>query len=226
MGEPFVAYFRVSTQRQGESGLGLEAQEAAVRQHVNGHGLLIASYQEIESGRKKSRPELAKAIAHAKRSKATLVIAKLDRLARNVAFVSALMESGVSFVCCDNPNANPLTIHILAAVAEDEAKAISVRTKAALRAYRERGGVLGAHHPAYRAMAPEVRRKAQEAASRANQEAAKMAYDDLLPVMREWRAFGLSLGAIAGRLNQMGRSTRSGKAWNPVQVKRVLDRRR
>ena len=147
MTKPHVAYYRVSTQRQGESGLGVEAQEAAVLQHVNGHGVLLAGYREIESGRKKNRPELAKAIAHAKRSKATLVIAKLDRLARNVAFVSTLMEAGIEFVCCDNPTANPLTIHILAAVAEAEAKAISQRTKDALRAYRERGGVLGAHHP-------------------------------------------------------------------------------
>ena len=224
MSKCYVAYYRVSTQRQGESGLGLEAQEAAVIHHVNGHGLLLASYSEIESGRKRDRPELTKAIAHAKRSKATLVIAKLDRLARNVAFTSALMESGVDFIACDMPQANKLTIHILAAVAEAEADAISQRTKAALQAYRVRGGKLGAHHPAYRAMAPETRRKAQETASRANQLKARTAYDDLLPVMREWRTFGLSLGAIAGRLNQMGHSTRSGKQWNPVQVKRILDR--
>src|SRR6185369_12637823 len=100
-------------------------------------------YVEVESGKKAARPQLLAALAHPRRTKATLVVAKLDRLTRNVAFLSALMESGVDFVACDNPHANRLTIHILAAVAEDEARRISERTKAALAAYKARGGKLG-----------------------------------------------------------------------------------
>lgn len=128
----YVAYFRVSTQRQGQSGLGLEGQQAAVAAFCEP----LESFTEVESGKRSDRPELARAIAACKRLGATLVIAKLDRLARNVHFVSGLMESGVEFIACDNPNANRLTVHILAAVAEDEARRISERTKAALAAAR------------------------------------------------------------------------------------------
>ncbi len=139
-----VPYYRVSTRRQGESGLGLEAQHSCVADYARqGQHEIVASYQEIETGKRADRPQLAKALAHAKRAKATLVIAKLDRLARNVHFLSGLMESRVDFVCCDNPHANRLTLHILAAVAEDEARRISERTKAALAAYKARGGRLG-----------------------------------------------------------------------------------
>ena len=119
----FISYYRVSTQRQGQSGLGLEAQKASVREFVNGHGELMAEYTEVESGKKADRPQLLTAMAHARRERATLVIAKLDRLARNVRFVATLMESGADFVCCDNPTANRLTVHILSAIAEDEAAA-------------------------------------------------------------------------------------------------------
>ena len=126
-----IAYYRVSSKRQGRSGLGLEAQQADVAVYARQHGgKLLASYTEVETGKRSDRPELARAIAHAKRARATLVVAKLDRLARNVAFTSKLMDSGVDFVCCDNPHATRLTIHILAAVAEDEARRISERTKA------------------------------------------------------------------------------------------------
>ena len=121
----YIAYFRVSTKKQGQSGLGIEAQQNAVNTFVNGHGKLLASYTEIESGKKSDRPELAKALSHSRRSKAVLVVAKMDRLSRNVAFLSALMESSVEFQAVDNPHANRLTIHILAAIAEHEAKAIS-----------------------------------------------------------------------------------------------------
>ena len=132
------------TRKQGESGLGLEAQQACVADFARyGQHQIIAAYQEVETGKRADRPELAKAIAHSKRTKATLIIAKLDRLARNVHFLSGLMESRVDFVCCDNPHANRLTLHILAAVAEDEARRISERTKAALAAYKARGGRLG-----------------------------------------------------------------------------------
>src|SRR5262245_61248913 len=146
--QELIAYYRVSTKRQGESGLGLEAQQAAVAAYARqtGNGIK-ASYREIESGKRDDRPVLARAMSHAKRTKGRLVVAKLDRLARNVAFTSALMQSGIDFVACDNPNANKLTIHILAAVAEDERERISERTKQALAAAKARGVLLGSARP-------------------------------------------------------------------------------
>jgi DNA invertase Pin-like site-specific DNA recombinase len=145
-----VAYYRVSTKRQGESGLGLEGQQAAVAAFAKQHGAsIVANYIEIESGKRSNRPVLAQALGHARLAKATLAVAKLDRLARNVAFLSALMESGVDFVACDNEHANRLTIHILAAVAEAEAKAISERTKTALAAAKRRGVKLGSARPGH-----------------------------------------------------------------------------
>src|SRR5262249_48527688 len=145
-----IAYFRVSTKRQGASGLGLEGQQAALEAYARQTGgRIVAEYVEVESGKIADRPELARAIAHARRNKAVLVVAKLDRLARNVAFTSSLMRAGVDFICCDNPNANKLTIHILAAVAEDEAERISARTKAALAAAKKRGIKLGSARPGH-----------------------------------------------------------------------------
>ncbi len=139
----FIAYYRVSTDRQGRSGLGLEAQQQAVCDFLARRGDIIESFTEIESGRKDDRPQLAAALDTCRKHKATLVIAKLDRLARNVYFISGLMESGVEFVAVDMPEANRLTIHILAAVAEHEREAISQRTKAALKAAKVRGVKLG-----------------------------------------------------------------------------------
>src|SRR3954451_12657380 len=140
----WVAYYRVSTAKQGANGLGLDAQREAVAGHLDGgKWQLAAEFTEVESGRKNDRPELAKALATCRRTGATLVIAKLDRLARNVAFVSNLMEAGVEFVAVDFPTANRLTIHILAAVAEHEREMISARTKAALAAAKARAVKLG-----------------------------------------------------------------------------------
>ena len=144
-----IAYYRVSTKQQGVSGLGIEAQEAAVAAYVatTGMKLLAPPYVEVESGTKGDRPKLAAALAHAKRAKATLLIAKLDRLIRNVAFLANLMDSEIDFVACDNPHANRLTVHILAAVAEEEARAISDRTKKALAAAKARGTRRGFNRP-------------------------------------------------------------------------------
>jgi DNA invertase Pin-like site-specific DNA recombinase len=143
----FVAYYRVSTDKQGKSGLGLDAQRQAVTYFVNGRGEIRAEFTEIESGRKNDRPQLLEALATCRRLKATLVIARLDRLARNVAFISNLMESRVDFVAVDMPEANRLTIHILAAVAEHEREMISKRTKAALQVAKMRGIRLGNPDP-------------------------------------------------------------------------------
>ena len=220
----FVAYYRVSTDRQGRSGLGLEAQQAAVRGFAKG-GQLLAEYTEVETGKRSDRPKLQKALAHARRQKATLVIAKLDRLARNVAFTATLMESGADFLACDMPNANKLTIHILAAVAEDEARRISERTKAALAAYKARGGLLGSNHPKCREISREAAKKGGPIGAFRVAEQARQAYTDILPLMQQLRDAGQSLREIATHLNQTGHVTRTGRDWNPTQVKRILDRR-
>src|SRR5437588_6197688 len=140
----FVAYYRVSTDRQGKSGLGLDAQREAVENYLNGaRWSLVADFTEIESGKRNDRPELEKALAACKKLKARLVIAKLDRLSRNLAFIATLMESGVEFVAVDMPEANKLTVHILAAMAEHEREQISKRTRDALAAAKRRGRRLG-----------------------------------------------------------------------------------
>jgi DNA invertase Pin-like site-specific DNA recombinase len=220
-----VGYIRVSTKKQGESGLGLEAQLKALQDYASQNdGVIIKIYREIESGRKNNRPELANAIAHTKRSRATLVIAKFDRLARNVHFVSGLMESGVDFVACNFPTANRLTIHILAAVAEDEARAISQRTKEALAAYKARGGVLGSAREGAYKVTREDSKKGGQAVGEKNSKKAIDAYSDIAPQMLEWRNSGLSQWEIAHNLNAGGHTTRTGKPWNQVQVLRVLRR--
>jgi DNA invertase Pin-like site-specific DNA recombinase len=225
----FIPYYRVSTKQQGASGLGLEGQRAAVEAYARQMGATIkASYTEVESGKKSDRPELARALAHARRAKATLVVAKLDRLARNVAFLSALMDSKVEFKACDNPEASRLTLHILSAVAEAEAKAISDRTKTALAAYKARGGHLGSARPGHWEGREEKRLqalvKARNASGKANTRLAEEAYADLMPSVRTMKAEGLSLRDMADKLNAEGHTTRRGKPWNPVQVARVLER--
>jgi DNA invertase Pin-like site-specific DNA recombinase len=140
----FVAYFRVSMDRQGKSGLGLEAQRKSFLAYLDGgRWKLVDEFTEVESGKHSDRSELQKALATCKRHKAKLVIAKLDRLSRNLAFIATLMDSGVEFIAVDNPHANKLTIHILAAVAQHEREIISARTSAALRAAKARGKRLG-----------------------------------------------------------------------------------
>ncbi len=216
-----ISYIRVSTKKQGQSGLGLEAQQAAVAEYIGRNkATMLAEYREVETGKTSKRPELQKALAHARRSGARLVVAKLDRLARNVAFLSALMESKVEFVCCDNEHANKLTIHILAAVAEDEARQISERTRAALRAYKRRGGILGT--PANLTQA--ARRKGARAAGEAHRERARACYADLVGRLREERTAGATLQAIADGLNTEGQTTQRGLPWSPTAVFRVLAR--
>ena len=222
----YISYIRVSTKKQGNSGLGLEAQTASVIKFVNGHGKLVASYCEVESGRKSDRPELAKALAHAKRSKAILVVAKMDRLSRNLAFLSTLLESTVEFQAVDNPHANRLTIHILAAIAENEAKATSIRTKEALQAAKARGTKLGSNRPGHWAGREHLRqagqRNATKAAALANRENRIGIYIDLVPLIKDLRSQGITLQAIAAKLTELGHETRRGKAWNHVQVLRLL----
>lgn len=207
----YVAYYRVSTQKQGESGLGLESQQSAVSAFCEP----LESFTEVETGtNKKARPELQRAIAACKRLGATMVVAKLDRLARNVAFVSALMESGVDFVACDNPQANRLTIHILAAVAEDEAQRISERTKAALAAYKVRGGKLG--NP------KNLTTEASQKGNAANKTAADKYKAEVIPIAQKLREAGRTLTEIAETLTGRGILTRRGKAWSATAVARLL----
>jgi DNA invertase Pin-like site-specific DNA recombinase len=224
-----IAYYRVSTKQQGQSGLGLDAQKTAVEAYAKAIGATIhATYTEVESGKRADRPKLTAAIAHARRSKAKLIIAKLDRLARNVAFLSALMDSGCDFVACDNPNANRLTIHILAAVAENEALAISARTKAALAAAKARGTVLGSNRPGHWKGHEDARlegaKKGNAASAEVRRAHALAAVADLAPTMKELRNEGKSFAAIAEHMNATGQQTTRGSKWTPTAVKRVLDR--
>ena len=222
----YIAYYRESTKQQGASGLGLEAQEASVIHHVNGHGKLIASYTEVESGKKSERIELAKALGHAKRNKATLIVAKLDRLSRNVAFLSALMESKVDFVCADMPTANKLTIHIMAAMAEHEGKVISERTKAALVQAKKRGIKLGSHREGHWEGREQTRInglvKGRVQAAKSNKAKKIEAYADLLPQVMEYRKLGKTFQQIADTLNASGHVTRRGKFWSHVQILRLV----
>lgn len=212
----FVAYYRVSTKRQGDSGLGLDAQRQAVLDYLNGGKWeLVAEYTDVESGADDGRPELVRAIDHTKRCRATLVIAKLDRLSRKVSFVSSLMDSGVRFVAVDNPSANELTINILAAVAQEERRLISQRTKAALAAAKRRGATLG--NPRL----SEARTAAQEA----RQVGADRFASNVIPVIRQVQAAGCtSLRCIATALNARGIKTRRGTSWTAAAVSRVVAR--
>jgi DNA invertase Pin-like site-specific DNA recombinase len=207
----FVSYIRVSTAKQGKSGLGRDAQVKAVEDYLNGGDWeLVGTFEEVESGKKSDRPELAKALAACKRHKATLVIAKLDRLARNVHFISGLMETRVKFVACDMPEATPFMLHIYAAVAEQEARAISARTKAALAAAKERGVKLG--RTGAEILAPKFRAEAKARAER------------LAPIIRELQRDGHSMRAIAGELDRRKVPTPRGGAWHPQLVKRIVER--
>jgi DNA invertase Pin-like site-specific DNA recombinase len=220
-----VAYLRVSTVRQGESGLGLEAQRAAVASYAKAQGAtILREFVEVESGKKSDRPQLKAALAHARRSKARLVVAKLDRLSRNVAFLSAIMEAGVEFSACDVPSASRVVLHILAAIAEEEARAISVRTKAALAAAKARGTLLGTNRPGSVKVSTEARKLGQARGSRANREKAIAGYADLLPYVSQLRSQGVTLVGIASVLNAEGHVTRNGAAWSPAQIHRLLAR--
>ncbi len=196
----------------------MDAQRAAVESYAKSHGMAIArEFVEVETGTaKRKRVEIYKALDVAKQSGATLLIAKLDRLSRNVHFISGLMESGVKFVACDMPSVTPLTLHVLAAVAEQEATMISARTKAALGALKARGVVLG--------MPSNMTHDAQIAGAAHNRAQAVRAYATVLNYARMLRSRGDSLAAIAATLNGDGYTTRTGKAFSPMTVKRLLDR--
>lgn len=216
----FVTYLRVSTDRQGKSGLGLEAQRAAVSEYVSGKGQIAAEFVEIESGKKNERPQLARAMAEAKRIGAVLLIAKLDRLARNVAFIANLLESGVEIAAADMPEANRFMLHVMAAVAEHEAQAISDRTKAALAAAKARGVKLGWSMPERK---EEQRRAAHKGAAK-NAKNASMHASNVMPIIRQIAAGGASLRKIADELNTRGIKTARGGLWYAATVRNIMAR--
>lgn len=216
----FIAYYRVSTARQGRSGLGLDAQRASVLAYLNGgRWELVEEFTEVESGRKNDRPQLTAALSACRAQKATLVIAKLDRLARNVAFVSALMEAGVEFVACDFPQANRLTLHILSAVAEHEARMISERTKAALAAAKARGKKLGGGR------GRNITASEQQMGVAATKARADAYARDLAPVIQAAITNGhTNPTSIARALNNQGVPAPRGGSWSTIQVQRLVQR--
>jgi len=217
----FISYLRVSTSSQGESGLGLEGQRAAVTRFLNGGDwTLVQEVVEIESGKRNDRPKLSEALRLCRIYGATLLVAKLDRLARNVLFISSLMESGVKFVAVDMPQANDMTIHILASVAQGEAKAISDRTRVALAAAKARGTVLGGN----RWNSEQIHTLGTSKSIKVRKAKAARRAGDLLPVIEAIQTQGhQTLRTIAAQLNAMGIRTARDSMWTAVQVQRVLN---
>jgi len=210
----FVAYYRVSTDKQGLQGNGMESQKQSVARYLNSLECeLLASFEEVESGANNKRPQLALAIQMAKSRKAILIISKLDRLGRNAAFLLQLQDSGIDFVACDMPNADKLSIGIIALLAQRERQLISERTKAGLAVAKQRGAALGNPNAA-RAWT-----KAVHAIKQGKQEFAKSA----LKTIREIQETGVdTLAKIADCLNKRGEKTARGGTWTATAVKRVL----
>jgi DNA invertase Pin-like site-specific DNA recombinase len=222
----FVSYLRVSTARQGQSGLGLEAQRKAVDDYLNGgHWRVIQEFVEVESGKNNDRAELAKAMALCRLRNAVLVIAKIDRLSRDAHFLLGLQKAGVRFVAADMPEANEMVVGIMAVVAQAERKMISARTKAALQAAKARGVKLGGLRRRQdgsivkldlTAIATGRAARTAKSAARAN---------DLAPIIADLRSSGtVSLRQIAAGLNERGIPTARGGLWSAVQVQRVVNR--
>ena len=218
----FVAYYRVSTVRQGRSGLGLEAQRHAVREFLDGgRWKLVGEHVEVESGRRRERTELQNALATCRLHRATLVVAKLDRLSRDAAFLLTLRDSQVEFIAVDMPDANRLTVGIMAMIAEHEAEAISARTRAALAAARRRGVKLG--NPAH--LDQRARRKGTAASAQKRSRGAEQRALDLAPVVTELRREGAgSLRGLAHGLNERGIPAARGGVWSAAQVQRIVAR--
>lgn len=217
----FVSYLRVSTQRQGRSGLGVEAQRESVATYLNGgKWTLLQEFVEVESGKQNDRPKLQEAMALCRVYGATLVIARIDRLSRDAAFLLSLQNAGVRFVAADMPEANETVVAIMAVLAQAERRLISERTKAALQAAKARGKVLGGHR------GYTITREAGLAGRASAGAKATARAADLFATIRDIRASGItSLGGIAKALSDRGVPTARGNMiWSPMQVRRVLDR--
>lgn len=212
----FISYFRVSTARQGASGLGIEAQQRAVALHVaQTGGRELASFTEIESGKNNERPKLAEAIERCRLTGAVLLIAKLDRLSRDAHFLLGLEKAGIDFIAADMPNANRLTVGIMALVAQQEREAISARTKAALAEAKARGKKLGGYRPG-------ARKVDYRLSIEARQKAAEAFRASIGPMVAGLREEGMSLRQIAERMTEQGIRTSKGGMWTAATVSRVL----
>ena len=214
----FIAYYRVSTQRQGQSGLGLESQQSVVTDYINRQeGALLHQYTEVESGKNNNRPELAKALQHCQLTNATLIVSKLDRLSRDLHFLSSVMQSNIKFICCDQPNSGPLVLQVLAAVAEEERRAISTRTKLALTEAKKKGIQLG--NPNFN----EVRNTCTSNAHSEFMANTEKYREAILPVIENVRASGkTTLKGIADELNRLGFKSRTGKQFHPSTVRNLI----
>ncbi len=210
----YVSYLRVSTQKQGIQGLGMEAQRSAVTQFINGGSILLKEFVEVESGKNDKRNELKAAIQYCKENDAELVIAKLDRLSRNASFVFALRDSGVRFVCCDMPDANNLTIGIIALLAQNEREAISTRTKAALAEKKKQGFKLGNNNLTAEGVKNSIATR-RENRDEHNKKA--------LLTAQSLRKLGSSYKKIADKLNDAGFLTIREKKYHSQTVKRMLE---
>jgi DNA invertase Pin-like site-specific DNA recombinase len=212
----WAGYFRVSRDSQGLDGYGIASQKEIVRRFVESqNGILDVEFSEVESGKysDSDRPQLAAALDYCKRNKATLVIAKLDRLARNAEFLLRLQNSGVDFVCCDCPNADRFTVGILALVAQRERELISERTRLGLAAAKSKGVKLGTPNP----------KKAVAAMMMANKSGKTDFIAKVIPIFREIQSAGVhTLQGIADCLNRRGIPTRSGKTWHPSSVRNII----
>lgn len=213
----YIAYLRVSTDKQGEHGHGISAQRQAISNYISTQsGELLEEYVEVESGKRNDRPELQKAISRCQVSRAILIIAKLDRLSRNVAFVANLMDAGIDFIACDNPFATRLTIHILAAIAEHEREMISRRTREALAAAKDKGVVLGGYRGA------QISDSMRQESITARRAKAKAYKERVLPMIADLREIGLSLSKTARELNKMQIYTVRGGQWTATAVSRMM----
>jgi DNA invertase Pin-like site-specific DNA recombinase len=215
----FVSYLRVSTEQQGRSGLGLEAQRSSVTDYLNGgRSKLLGEFVEIESGTKSDRPQLQRALSTCRIHGATLVVAKLDRLARDAHFLLGLKEAGIEFVCCDMPSANRITVSIMAIVAEEEARLISVRTKAALQAAKARGVKLGTPNLTRKTSRLGASVSGQNRSRRSKQRA-----NDLRPLLDELRGHGIERPTdLARAFNERGIPTARGGQWSIGQIQRLV----
>lgn len=232
--DKLVTYYRVRQKKRHKSAhqtiedaWGINAQRTAVETlQAQRGGRVIKEYREVETGNnKRTRPELAKAISHARLHNATLVVAKLDRLARNVRFTSGLMESNIDFICCDNPEVTPLTIRILAAVGQEEARAIAAHTKNALAEAKKKGVKLGSAREGHWKGREHKRgwKEANKASIKARQQQAMAAYSFLIEPVRSMQADGMSLRAIAAWLNEQGHTTTRQKPFTATAVMRILE---
>jgi DNA invertase Pin-like site-specific DNA recombinase len=211
----YIAYYRVSTAKQGLSGLGLEAQKASVLSFISPNALQ-AEFCDIESGKNNARPELMKALQACKQTGAKLIIAKLDRLSRNMQFIASLMESKISFVCVDMPDANEFTVHIFAALAQQERKMISERTSKALQAKKAQGKKLGT--PENLDSSARAKGRAIHSAASKHNENNSRAYAFAASLKKN----GLTFNQIAAKLNETGFKTAQGKNFQAVQVQRLF----